>query len=214
MSWFVVAFTILAVVLACGGRQNGETMTTPPVPETARNTAGPVIAIEVEQDGNDLGTIYAELFPDVAPKTVEKILELVGSGFYDGLMFHRVIDGFMIQGGDPTGTGAGEVGFTLPAEFSKLTHARGALSMARKGHDVNSASSQFFICLVDLPRLDNQYTIFGRTVSGMEVVDAIGSTRTDAQDRPTAAVTMRRAYKVKDATGPVDVSDMMQSEQR
>ena len=118
------------------------------------------------------GMVVIELFPDKAPQHVEQIKRLVRSGFYDGLTFHRVIDGFMAQGGDPKGDGTGGSGKKIPAEFSKVPHKRGILSMAR-AQDPNSADSQFFIVLKDSPFLDGQYTVFGRVISGMEFVDKI-----------------------------------------
>ena len=118
------------------------------------------------------GRVVIQLRPDVAPKTVARIKELVRQGFYDGTPFHRVIRDFMAQGGDPTGTGTGGSGRRLPAEFSALKHERGTVSMAR-GSDVNSADSQFFICFAPAPYLDGQYTIFGQVVQGMEFVDRI-----------------------------------------
>ena len=118
------------------------------------------------------GMVVIELFPDKAPKHIEQIKRLARSGFYDGLMFHRVIDGFMVQGGDPKGDGTGGSGKKIPAEFSKVPHKRGILSMAR-AQDPNSADSQFFIVLKDSPFLDGQYTVFGRVISGMEFVDKI-----------------------------------------
>jgi len=118
------------------------------------------------------GRVVIELRPDLAPKHVKRIKELARQGFYDGVVFHRVIDGFMAQTGDPTGTGTGGSGQKLKAEFSKEPHVRGAISMAR-AMDVNSADSQFFIVLNDSNFLDRQYTYFGKVTSGMEFVDKI-----------------------------------------
>ena len=118
------------------------------------------------------GRITIKLRPDVAPKHVERIKELTRDGFYDGIVFHRVIDGFMAQGGDPTGTGMGGSGQNLDAEFNAVTHARGVCSMARS-QNPNSADSQFFICLADAAFLDNQYTVWGEVTGGMEHVDAL-----------------------------------------
>ncbi len=119
------------------------------------------------------GDVAIELRPDLAPKHVERIKTLTKKGFYDGIVFHRVIDGFMAQTGDPTGTGAGGSDLPdLPAEFSKEKHERGALSMARAS-DPNSANSQFFIVFEPAPWLDGQYTYFGKVISGMEHVDTI-----------------------------------------
>ena len=118
------------------------------------------------------GRVVIELRPDLAPNHVKRIKELVRQHFYDGIVFHRVIAGFMAQTGDPTGTGSGGSGQNLKAEFSREHHVRGTLSMARTD-DPNSADSQFFICLADAPWLDGQYTIWGKVVSGMEFVDQI-----------------------------------------
>jgi len=118
------------------------------------------------------GDVVINLRPDLAPKHVEQITKLAKDGFYDGLTFHRVIDGFVAQGGCPNGNGMGGSGTNIPAEFSTEPHKRGTMSMARAA-DPDSASSQFFICLDDVPYLDNQYTVWGEVVSGMEHVDAL-----------------------------------------
>lgn len=133
--------------------------------------------------------IKAELYPEAAPKTVENFLKLVDEKFYDGLIFHRVIKGFMIQGGDPTGTGMGGSKDTIVGEFrangfqNDLAHIRGVLSMARTNMP-NSASSQFFIMHQDAPHLDGQYAAFGKVIEGMEAVDKIASVKTNWQDKP------------------------------
>jgi cyclophilin family peptidyl-prolyl cis-trans isomerase len=118
------------------------------------------------------GRVVIEMLPDLAPKHVARIKELAREGFYDGVAFHRVIDGFMAQGGDPTGTGSGGSGKKIPAEFSAEPHVRGVCSMART-QDPNSADSQFFIVFDDATFLDRQYSVWGRVVSGMEFVDRI-----------------------------------------
>ena len=118
------------------------------------------------------GDVVINLRPDLAPKHVERIKELAQSGFYDGLKFHRVIDGFVAQGGCPQGNGMGGSGQNIPAEFNAEPHKRGTMSMARAA-DPNSADSQFFICLDEVPYLDNQYTVWGEVESGMEHVDAL-----------------------------------------
>ncbi len=118
------------------------------------------------------GRVTIKLRPDLAPNHVARIKELVGQGFYDGLKFHRVIDGFMAQTGDPKGNGTGGSGKYLRAEFSTEHHKRGTVSMAR-AQDINSADSQFFICLADAPWLDRQYTVWGEVIDGMEYVDNI-----------------------------------------
>ncbi|MBO5273591.1 MAG: peptidylprolyl isomerase [Clostridia bacterium] len=144
-----------------------------------------MVQIEMENGG----IIKIELYPDIAPKTVANFQKLVSEGFYDGLIFHRVISGFMIQGGDPEGTGFGGSSETIVGEFSangiknNLKHERGVISMARSSNP-NSASSQFFIMHEDAPHLDGSYAAFGKVVEGMDVVDAIAATKTDYNDRP------------------------------
>ncbi len=118
------------------------------------------------------GPVVIEMRPDLAPKHVARIRELVRQGFYNNVVFHRVIDGFMAQGGDPTGTGMGGSGMKLPREFSSEKHRRGTVSMAR-AQSPDSADSQFFICFSDAPNLDGQYTIWGRVTSGMDAVDKL-----------------------------------------
>lgn len=118
------------------------------------------------------GDVTIKLRPDLAPQHVARITELVKDGFYDGLTFHRVIDGFVAQGGCPDGTGMGGSGQNIPAEFSSEPHVRGTMSMARAQHP-DSASSQFFICLDEVPYLNNQYTVWGEVIDGMDHVDAI-----------------------------------------
>lgn len=153
-----------------------------------------MVIIEMEYGGK----IELELYPDVAPKTVENFLKLVNEGFYDGLIFHRVIRGFMIQGGDPLGNGMGGAKDKIRGEFrangfnNPLKHTRGVISMARS-YDPNSASSQFFIMHQDTPSLDGQYAAFGKVVSGMEIVDEIASVPT-INDRPRITMKMKKVY--------------------
>ena len=155
----------------------------------------PIVTITMENGK----VIKAELYPDVAPNTVANFVTLVRKGFYNGLIFHRVIPGFMIQGGDPTGTGMGGPGYRIAGEFrlngfkNDLKHTRGVLSMARSMHP-DSAGSQFFIMHEDAPHLDGQYAAFGKVIEGMDAVDAIANTETGAQDRPI------REQKIKSAT--------------
>ena len=144
-----------------------------------------------------LGQIRLKLDSAVAPGHVRNMVALAQSGFYDGGCFHRIIKGFMIQGGCPEGTGTGGPGYKIPAEFNKTPHEPGVLSMARTS-DPNSAGSQFFICLERVPHLDNQYTAFGRTAdaASLDVVKAIGSVRTAASDRPVEPVVIKKATVV------------------
>ena len=154
-----------------------------------------MVVIEMENGGK----IELELYPEVAPKTVANFTKLVSEGFYDGLIFHRVIPGFMIQGGDPQGNGMGGAKNKIVGEFkangfnNTLKHTRGVISMAR-AYDPNSASSQFFIMHANAPHLDGQYAAFGQVVSGMEVVDEIASIPTDYSDRPKIAMRMKKVY--------------------
>lgn len=154
-----------------------------------------MVIIEMENGGK----IELELYPEVAPKTVANFEKLVGQGFYDGLIFHRVIRGFMIQGGDPQGTGMGGAKEKIVGEFranghnNTLKHTRGVISMAR-AFDPNSASSQFFIMHEDAPHLDGQYAAFGKVVSGMETVDEIASILVGPNDRPRIAMRMKKVY--------------------
>jgi peptidyl-prolyl cis-trans isomerase B (cyclophilin B) len=137
------------------------------------------------------GAIAVELFDDDAPKTVENFTKLAGNGFYDGVIFHRVIPDFMIQGGDPTGTGRGGPGYTFEDEFNEHPVERGALAMANAGPNTNG--SQFFIVTADAcPWLDGKHTVFGRVTDGMDVVDAISNVATEGGDRPRDDVVIER----------------------
>ena len=143
------------------------------------------------------GEFVAELYSDYSPATVDNFVNLVEEGFYDGLIFHRVIAGFMAQGGDPQGTGMGGSGVNIPGEFlsngfgaNTLKHERGTISMAR-AMDKNSASSQFFICFGDTPHLDGDYAAFGKVTEGMEVVDAFADVPTDYMDKPLEPIVIK-----------------------
>ena len=144
----------------------------------------------------DGGVIRLELYPDIAPITVDNFVSLVKKGFYDGLIFHRVISGFMIQGGDPKGTGMGGPGYRIKGEFAMngvnnpLKHTYGVLSMARSMMP-DSAGSQFFIMTSDSPHLDGQYAAFGKVLEGMDVADAIVSVKRDRMDKPLEPQTMK-----------------------
>lgn len=199
----LLAFTF--VLLLSAGLLWSAASAADPQDETPQNTAGagsgtasrgerlddireglyPMVTIRTEAGGE----IKVEVYPDIAPITVENFLSLARKGFYDGTIFHRVIPGFMIQGGDPTGTGMGGPGYTIKGEFAAngvpndLKHTRGVISMARAQHP-DSAGSQFFIMVADAPHLDGHYAAFGRVVSGMEEVDRIVSVPRGPQDRP------------------------------
>ena len=145
----------------------------------------PIVTFEMK-DGD---VFYVELYPEIAPNTVNNFISLVKKGFYNGLCFHRVIEGFMIQGGDPKGNGTGGPGYTIRGEFTKngfkndLKHKRGVISMARSMMP-NSAGSQFFILHADAPHLDGQYAAFGQVIDGMDVIDKIAEVNVDYNDKP------------------------------
>jgi peptidyl-prolyl cis-trans isomerase B (cyclophilin B) len=165
---------------------------TPTQPKPVSNTVPEIATIETR-----LGNIVVEFFPDVAPNHVANFIKLAKEGFYNGTTFHRVIPGFVIQGGDPntkdkdrSNDGMGGPGYSINAEFNSKPHLRGTLSMARS-QDPNSAGSQFYICLASLPSLDGKYTVFGQTISGMEVADKIAALKRDQNDNPLESVTMK-----------------------
>ena len=155
--------------------------------------SNPIVTIEMENGD----VMKAELYPEVAPNTVNNFISLVSKGFYDGVIFHRVISGFMIQGGDPKGTGVGGPGYSIKGEFTgngfknDLKHDRGVLSMARTMAP-NSAGSQFFIMHQNSPHLDGQYAAFGKIIEGLDVVDKIASTRTDYNGKPRTPQVMKK----------------------
>ena len=157
--------------------------------------SNPIVTIEME----DGGVMKAELYPDIAPNTVNNFISLVKKGFYNGLIFHRVIPGFMIQGGDPNGSGSGGPGYCIKGEFSQngfqndLLHTRGVLSMART-MEPDSAGSQFFIMVDDAPHLDGGYAAFGKVIEGIETADAIVSVKRDWNDQP------KKEQKMKSVT--------------
>ena len=154
--------------------------------------SNPIVTIEMEN--GDI--MKAELYPEIAPNTVNNFISLINKGFYDGLIFHRVIKGFMIQGGDPDGVGTGGPGYSIKGEFAingvenDLKHTAGVLSMARSMMP-DSAGSQFFIMHKDAPHLDGQYAAFGKVTEGLDVVDKIAETPTDSQDAPITPVVIK-----------------------
>ena len=160
--------------------------------------ANPIVTIQMK----DGGVMKAELYPDIAPITVKNFVDLAAKGFYNGLIFHRVIPDFMIQGGDPEGTGMGGPGYCIKGEFrangvkNDLKHTRGVLSMAR-ANDPDSAGSQFFIMHADYPYLDGQYAAFGRVTEGMEVADKIVNSRRNMMDKPLVDQKMK-SVRVED----------------
>ena len=155
--------------------------------------SNPIVTFKMKNGGE----FKAELYPEIAPNTVNNFISLVSKGFYDGLIFHRVISGFMIQGGDPDGVGTGGPGYSIKGEFNangfknELKHDKGVLSMAR-AMNPNSAGSQFFVMHENSPHLDGQYAAFGKVIEGQDVVDAIATVRTDWNDKPREPQVMEK----------------------
>jgi len=182
----ITSFLLVLLFLAgCGTGTDEQNAQSPEKKDMEEIEKNPVVTITMENDE----TIQLELYPKVAPNTVTNFISLVNQGYYDGLIFHRVIPGFMVQGGDPEGTGMGGPGYSIPGEFSSngfensVKHERGVISMARS-QDPDSAGSQFFIMVADSPHLDNEYAAFGKVLEGIETLDNIVSVETGAQDRP------------------------------
>lgn len=202
-----VALSAAVCMLAACGSADDETAGSDAtsVSEVAakyESTGHPIAVIEMQQGGY----IVVELYDDIAPNTVNNFISLANKGFYDGLIFHRVIQGFMIQGGDPNGNGTGGPGYAIPGEFSNnnfnntISHTRGTISMGRRGSAYadylyyDTAGSQFFICDADSTFLDGNYASFGRVVEGMEIVDRIAATATDSSDKPYEDQIIKSVY--------------------
>lgn len=174
---------LLTVLAGCGTKESTETEIGSDT--SAKTGENPIVTITMEN--KDI--IKLELYPDIAPNTVANFISLIEENYYDGLIFHRVIPGFMIQGGDPDGTGAGGPGYSISGEFTAngftndLKHEKGVISMART-QDPNSAGSQFFIMAEDAPSLDGQYASFGKVIEGQEVVSSVVSVERDSVDKP------------------------------
>ena len=192
VSFIMVIFSLLLMYgVSC-------TAGTPPVSKKYTQEEIKKMAETKAEITTRLGTITLKFFPDVAPNHVDNFITLAKKGFYDGTTFHRVIPNFMIQGGDPKSKdesnrsmhGTGGPGYTVKAEFNNRPHKRGTLSMARAANP-DSAGSQFFICVKDVPHLDNQYTVFGEVVSGMDVVDKIVAEKRDNRDNTLERVEMK-----------------------
>lgn len=204
---FYLIFSMMALVfllVGCGSSTKDEQLEEKtdgqseeqPVKEadySAKVEENPIVTITMDNDEK----IVLELEPSVAPNTVANFISLIEEGYYDGLIFHRVIPGFMIQGGDPSGNGSGGPGYSIDGEFSSngfennLKHERGVVSMARTG-EPNSAGSQFFIMVKDTSQLDEGYAAFGKVIEGMETVDAIVAAETDSSDKPLEDQKMKK----------------------
>ncbi|MBC2400607.1 peptidylprolyl isomerase [Clostridium saccharobutylicum] len=193
----VVVIMSSLVLVGCGNKNTqSQGDSTSVTDESSDSKTGnenlPVVTITVE----NYGVIQAELYPEIAPNTVNNFINLVKKGFYDNLTFHRIIKGFMIQGGDPKGDGTGGPGYSIEGEFTSngfansLKHTKGVLSMART-QDPNSAGSQFFIMTGDAPNLDGQYAAFGKVTSGLDVLEKIQSVKTKSNDAPIDKVVIK-----------------------
>ena len=189
----LLSIVVFASVFAFAGCSKNE-VAAQDDPQTEIGGKYPVATIEVE----DYGTIKVELYYDKAPNTVRNFVSLANKGFYNGLTFHRVIYGFMIQGGCPLGTGTGDPGYSIRGEFSgngfdgnDILHERGVISMARASYSMDTAGSQFFIMHQTASHLDGQYAAFGRVIEGIEIVDEIASVKTNISDKPTKDVIIK-----------------------
>ncbi|WP_373232905.1 peptidylprolyl isomerase [Cohnella sp.] len=204
---FLMLISLLLLVTACGGKNNANQTNDAPVstnvpastqeasPMNGVDTSGDNPIVTIEMDSGKIITV--ELYPKVAPNTVNNFISLVKKGFYDGTIFHRIIPGFMIQGGDPDGTGMGGPGYGIEGEFSQnkfennLKHTAGVLSMARSGNP-NSAGSQFFLMVADSPHLDGAYAAFGKVTEGMDTVNEIVKLPKNSNDRPNTPPVMKK----------------------
>ncbi|MCG3118750.1 MAG: hypothetical protein ALAOOOJD_01006 [bacterium] len=206
---FLLPLLVLSTVMASCGRKAAKPLTADEIKVLIEKTkAAPLIDVaddEVCVIETDLGRIVVEFYPKTAPIHCKNFKRLANTGFYDGVKFHRVVPGFVIQGGDilsrdadPKNDGTGDPGYTLPAEFSNIPHERGILSMARRGYDVNTAGSQFFICVAPAHQLDGQYTVFGRVIEGMDVADKIVAAASPHQsDMPANPIAMNKVRVIK-----------------
>lgn len=191
---FVISLLFAIVLSGCGTQSEKDSAENQQrkddFPEVEEN---PVVTITMENDKE----IKMELYPNIAPNTVANFVSLIEDGFYDGVIFHRVIPGFMIQGGDPNGSGSGGPGYSIAGEFesngfeNNIKHERGVVSMART-QDPNSAGSQFFIMVEESPHLDGDYAAFGKVIEGMEVVDEIVAVDRNSSDKPLKDQTMKK----------------------
>lgn len=198
-STILILVTVSVALCSCVSSENNDNNTSGEYSDKLTNASNPVATIEMK----DGGIMRVELFYDKAPNTVKNFIALANSGFYDGLTFHRVIENFMIQGGDPNGNGTGGPGYTIFGEFpnndfdNDIKHVRGVVSMARKGNPYdpepyyNTAGSQFFIMVDDVASLDGDYAAFGFCFEGMDVADAIVSVATDGNDKPVKDVVIK-----------------------
>lgn len=180
-----ILIIVIAVVFGACVSRDIEPKKEISIKEEKTKMSEPVAVIDTK-----FGKIEIKFFPDVAPNHVKNFIDLAKKGFYNGTTFHRIIPGFMIQGGDPSGNGTGGPGYAVKAEFNNKSHKRGIVSMARSANP-DSAGSQFFICVADSIFLDNQYTVFGEVISGMDAVDKIVSQPRNASDKPNEKIEMQ-----------------------
>lgn len=207
-----VGMLVLSMMFTLAGCNNGKTQgseNASQIAEAIQTT--PIATMTVK----DYGTVTLELYPDMAPNTVNNFIALANDGFYDGLTFHRVIPSFMIQGGDPDGIGSGGPGYSIAGEFAEngfkentLSHTKGVISMARTNRP-NTAGSQFFIMSADNPQLDGKYAAFGKVTSGIEVVEAIENVKTNSSDKPETDVVIE---SIRVDTNGVEVPEVIKIE--
>lgn len=206
MNKLITLLVILSLtILACGektkeGKVTEEKAVEQETPVTRKVETPASQAIKTDYDYNptvvietDFGNMEVEVFFDKSPEHAKNFMKLVNSGFYDGLIFHRVIPGFVVQGGDPYGTGSGGPGYYLPAENSGLHHQTGSIAMAQSAQGISG--SQFYICLAPQPHLDKQFNVFAKVTSGMEVANKIAAVPTDNKDKPKEDVVMKKLYE-------------------
>ncbi len=201
---FILSVLLVFFLFGCGKKEEVQTEKVEEQPEQvteAEEETKPISQEPIVRDKNPIvvmetsfGNIELELFWDKTPKTAENLLRLVISGFYDGLTFHRIIPNFVIQGGCPVGDGTGGPGYSMDFEKADTKHLKGSLAMARS-QDLNSAGSQFYICLKALPNLDGNYVVFGKVVKGMDVVDKIAQVETGTRGMPKEKVIMTKVYE-------------------
>lgn len=190
--FLMIGMSLILIMSSCSKNETNDSKDTGDSNETSKTGEQPIVTITMENED----TIEMELYPDSAPNTVDNFISLIQDDFYDGVIFHRVIPGFMIQGGDPEGSGAGGPGYAIKGEFSSngvendLKHERGVISMARSG-DPDSAGSQFFIMVDEATHLDGDYAAFGKVIDGMDTVDNIVRMDTDQGDKPVEEQTMK-----------------------
>lgn len=187
----LILFAITAMTVCCFGNTNAAETAKQKVEKKTEKKVEPKTKKSIAVVETSMGTFKIKFLEDKAPATCKNFKDLSNKGFYNGLIFHRVIPGFMIQGGCPLGTGTGDPGYKIKAEFNDTKHVPGVVSMARS-RNPDSAGSQFFVCVANTPHLDRQYTAFGKVIEGYDVVDKIGKVKTKRGDKPIKDVVIKK----------------------